>query len=243
MTRFTTGLMAAIALVVCINSAFAIEVFHNGTSVFREDWEGGTHQNFPPGWAQGGAAASETWVWDTTVSTIHGAPAIEGDKYLYMGNNCCANGNLLRNIGQLVGGTVRAEWMAWMVSNHTDAIGGTIALRTDGPGENRAGVSWNRVTSTHADANGTDTGIAIIPEQWQEWAVDYDLNANTFTVSIDGQTSPVINGGTAGPANIGEVLLAATFRDFIIDAVIIPEPASMALLGLGGLMLLRRRSA
>lgn len=246
MTRLMIVLVTLMAVAFCLTPAFAVEVVNNGSTLFFESFESGTHQAPPPDWSFGGN--SEVWVFDTAQALPAHAPpnATDGTKYLSVGNNPAANGYILRSITPVNTGTLTATWNMWVVGNHTDAVGGTVAFRTNPQGENRAGISFNRAVSGNADGNGVDTGITLVPETWQKWVVDYNFNGagaadDTWQLSIDGVASPLISGGTVGPDNIGEILIAASFRDFFIDAV--PEPASLALVGLGGLALLRRRRA
>lgn len=94
------------------------------------------------------------------------------------------------------------------------------------------------------DNNGTytDTGVTYIPNQWQKWVVDVDLNARTYSFSIDGGTPSAalpffsINQSASGTFYFNN---GADSSAFLLDAV--PEPASIAMFGLAGLLLAGRR--
>ena len=88
---------------------------------------------------------------------------------------------------------------------------------------------------------GGNTGALINYGQWNKMEIDIDLDAGTNEVSVNG-----VSGGTynnlAGPgATVARVLWRSEGTGFghFIDAV--PEPASMTLLSLGGLLALLRR--
>lgn len=116
-----------------------------------------------------------------------------------------------------------------------------------------------------ADGSTTlaDTGNQGVPgfddTIYHDLELIYDAIANTATVKLDGAAvisdvavvdkngagyTPILKYGTiffATPAPDGATPSRARVDDFIISAV--PEPGSMSLLTLGGLMVLRRRRA
>lgn len=95
-----------------------------------------------------------------------------------------------------------------------------------------------------------DTGIAATTGAWHTISLQYDLSAsaNAFVLTIDGN-APITysTSGSISPVEIRRIFLAqygnmASTTVYWDDIVIsdIPEPASLGMVGLGGLVMLRR---
>jgi hypothetical protein len=85
-------------------------------------------------------------------------------------------------------------------------------------------------------------GAILLPTAgvWQKYVLDMDLDAKLATLSVDGVAGGVQSMGSYPVQYIG-FLTRGGVSTFIDDAKVVPEPATMLLLSLGGLAALRRR--
>lgn len=151
------------------------------------------------------------------------------------------------------GVTVTGMEFAWLPSGSTDQ--GVATLQTDGA----AGATGNEIWTNNINLS---FGFSVQPLQGLSFqfgdsggneniSINGDFrNVNSLTelhgLTVGGAVITVIQTGNGQGAlfAIGEVSsFAVGGQEFAIDNVIacIPEPASMALLGLGALLLRRRR--
>ncbi len=90
-------------------------------------------------------------------------------------------------------------------------------------------VNWNASSIRVADSSGGDSGQITLADPTENQVPDwyyFDITGLSNGATVDIYATQGINGG----ATIGAMSLDS-----------IPEPGSLALLGLGGLMMLRRR--
>ncbi len=155
----------------------------------------------------------KTGVWDFSVMTYIPSDGKAGETYFNLMNTFDqANNNYQW-------GQVQIHWM--MDPTHANAD-----------------LVWNQNNLAGAQAIQYDT--------WVEVSADIDLDVNTCEVFYDG-----VSLGASAPWSDQAVLGIEVMDIFPIsadasviyydDISLIPEPATMALLGIGGLMMLRRR--
>ena len=130
----------------------------------------------------------------------------------------------------------------------------------------QTGRSPAQLQMTFGDTVVPALTTTILPSTWYNVSLTFDSSGNAVdgTGNLDGMASMVVNGGaplTAAvtktaqgdglnrPIAIGQLAIPGTHLVYFYGDVynpsvsLIPEPSSLALLGLGGLMLLRRRKA
>jgi len=202
--------------------------------------------------------------------TNFGTPgAFEGSQYLRNVRQTSTSStatNTFATFSQQTSGTIHAEFMYYAVNTAAlpeKSTGMALQLTEDDSpsfGDKTASdyrfLLTNRI-SDHMirhyapnagdnDGTYTDTGVAYIPNQWQKWAFDINLDTRTYTFSIDGGTPSAtlpffsVNQSTAGTFMFNN---GADSSAFLLDAVV-PEPASLGLTGAAGLLLagMRRRA-
>ena len=96
----------------------------------------------------------------------------------------------------------------------------------------------------HTDQAETPGTFDLITDRWVEIRADIDLGGNAVNVYYDGA---LVRDGywenNDGIAQLTSIDLFANGADTIYydDVTVVPEPMSLSLLGLGGLVLLRKR--
>lgn len=129
----------------------------------------------------------------------------------------------------------------------------------------RKGIDSNELRLNYVDADGNrhvlDGTQTIQTGQWYDFAIVVDADSDTISMYIDGALEAQLT-GQAGNLGIASSTLDWTFGrgwyngnqadwidghldniTFYDQAIVIPEPGSLALLGLGGLLITRRRRA
>jgi hypothetical protein len=125
------------------------------------------------------------------------------------------------------------------------------APSADSHATNEQDVNW-QTGGQSPDNGGAATDLATNPEGGNSYALSINFSARDFTIYVNGVadasstnipfdhalpngSAETIGGITLGTDNLGTN--SAVFSDFFV----VPEPASIAMLGLGGLMLLAKR--
>lgn len=251
------GLLAA-------SSAQAVIVTNGGGTIFDSGgFEADTVGTNP--------SATNTGTWSVVESGsgvvgVENSPltATEGSNYLSAANHATrAQGGF----GPQNSGDISAAFRFWvgseqqtalaadraiLISQSDTANGGNVAVFADriimagfGPGSDaaHAGAIWYNGAYQNITTGGGASNMEITRNAWHDVNLDWTIGSTTFTMTIDGVESDplLIQAGyeTRTPASI---LFQSNFgqqEDWALDSI--PEPASLALLGLGGLMVLRRR--
>ena len=227
MNRFATWFAAVLAFLLLLDPAHGVLVMSGRYRVLVDGFETGAPQQPPVGWTTGGRSMQ------LIVEPGEGAPAApEGRRYLQMSNNPVPTGFAYRRFAAMRRGNLRCSWRMYIVEAGAEQAGGAFYLRTSGPAEGRAAVSWNRATpgqASYAHAGSwRDAGVPFKVGRWQTWTIDYNFNDSgsaddTYTLTVDGATSTAITAGTNGPDDIGELLIeqSGALHDFYVD---MPEP-------------------
>jgi hypothetical protein len=95
------------------------------------------------------------------------------------------------------------------------------------------------------------TGLSHQINAWEKWEIDYVVGASSFDVTVGGNTvslgAPYMKNSAA--TSVGAMFFdafAGTTKvfidDLVVEAGIVPEPATLSLLGLSGLVLVGRRA-
>lgn len=130
-------------------------------------------------------------------------------------------------IGAQITGLTAGTYDIYVTARNTNTgVGQSADAQQVYVGAGQAGVDFDTATMTNASITFATTSNTVAVDEWEQ-----DVNYFKFTVTL-----------AAGEAlNIGSGAPGA--RGFLnsIQVALVPEPASLALMGLGGLIVLSRR--
>lgn len=137
------------------------------------------------------------------------------------------------------------EIYLWPTASN-DRMYGIFELEDGGHGNRAYAVAIQKDNNGNMkiwdDFTGGSSLSTLTPlvSQWQRLTIAYELGTTDLTVTLDG-VSQTINGiGSGGISNATHLdIRGGNQHFFYLDAV--PEPGTLSLLALGGLMFLRRR--
>lgn len=239
-SRIAMPVAFALAFTLSSTMSSAVMISHNNSAIFADGFEDDLVGTQPAKWTvkdEDGAASGG-------VVEVLASGAAEGQNYLYLKDDG-PDGEIWTDFTGVTTGVLHAEWMAYHMSADSGLQGQLqFNFESTGGGKHlRMMVRDESSTVWVKDATfgAVDTGLDVEFEQWQKWEVAYDLDAGTYEITLDGVSSGPLNGLLTELTDIGRVRFAHASSDshYYLDAI--PEPASMALMGCGGLLCLVRR--
>lgn len=199
--------LVAVCLLLAFGSAADAVLITNGMGkvLLDDDFElpvpGSPPNNgtFPGTWSRSvGGAGSAVEVIDTAIPG-----PVYGNQYAHMARGYSGGAVLTGQLAQTVSsGTLHAEFMANVTSTSEAAFG--ISGAADGYYSAQVWV-MTRTTGKiqYVGSSGwEDTGLTYSPGNWQTWAIDADMDAKTYTLTVDG-ASTTLPFKTGAPAAAG----------------------------------------
>ncbi len=232
MRKLSLLVMVLAAMVLAVPAQATMVKGTSGEVVFLDDYEADTEGTSPSApqvgsWSPSGASF---------IRDIGTAPGpFEGDQYLKVNTTANLGVSDLANLASTVTGpgTIHVETKFYFPVGNPDTSF-IFALRAADVA-NIASLSntGNQITDL---ANGENYGLFFTPGTWHTLELDYVLNSLSLTVTLNGTPATFPVRADRARNNVAQLDIRGLIS---LDAV--PEPASLALLGLGGLMMLKRQ--
>ncbi|MBN1556472.1 MAG: PEP-CTERM sorting domain-containing protein [Phycisphaerae bacterium] len=225
---------------VCVSSAQAVLITHSTAGTLVSDGFEGVRPGSDP----------DSNIWTTVdagsalVEVVNDASPgpYSGSQYLY---------------------SYRGTNAATVTANFTDvmALGGTLHFEAMVYTKYEDGTYYGKPRMDFADViyigaglknnpqeniyvyNGSafvDSGLDITYNQWQKWEIDYDIDAGSYEITLDGTSSGTLT-HFAGGTTLDKMTLTHlnNYSPVYWDAV--PEPMTCLLLSLGGVLCMVRK--
>ena len=231
------------------SSAQAVLVTDNGAVVFADGFEGVT----PTGLDDDPIASIGSWSNNedpiTEVQVITGGSPGAAIRSNYLKVDRAVAIGAFSPIA--IGNAVHAEAMVYI----PEVADGTFVMRIDDANgdtilnafPNGTGPGGQNVFGFAPPFQNIDLGIDFTLNKWQRWEMDFTSGqaaGTDWTLTIDGVSvfNPIQNNKIPARITFQAAPAPSNPALFYLDGVV-PEPTSVSLLGIGGLMLFRRRSA
>lgn len=261
------AVMCALAVIALPQSALAVTITSGAETLFSDGFEADT----PAGAGGAGDADPAKWYvteeWDVANQVLTAthqnvwlpSGPFEGEKYykIYAPNGANYNRAPLSRTTTAADTHVHVEWMMYVPSSlpsgATPEWGGFFNLSYQSAGNGWQGRTWSglrRTTGTvhYYDGAWKDTGLSWTYNKWQKWELDYYPDADptggyigSYTVTIDGASTGSITQFDQSGYAVRYFFINGGSAKSVLDVDATPEPATLLLLGLGGLVAIRRR--
>jgi hypothetical protein len=209
-------------------------------------------QSYAPGSNISGQGGWEGWNLSATAATISTAhPKFAGDQAVLM----ATNDDLVHQYSGYTSGQYLYRAMQYIPSNHTGTVTYFIMMNKYSVTPDSKGWSVQMKFDYTAgvvndDESTTKANVPIVYDAWKEIKVLIDLDANTQTTYYNGTLVGTADWYNPADANhLKSVAAVDLWADnggggvCYDDISLVPEPVSLSLLALGGLLLGRRRHA
>ncbi|MBI4472014.1 MAG: PEP-CTERM sorting domain-containing protein [Acidobacteria bacterium] len=238
------GLLFVVLVTAVCMPAQAVTIANGATTVFYDGFEAYPAGSPPP----------SPWVTGGTTVTVRDSAVLpgpfEGLNYLKL-NVSGASPFAEVPFASQTSGTVKLTFMA---NTGSEGDFGVFQLQDTGSGASfqinvighlspTFGIGPAVIASTGSGAQFLALGWS--DNVWKKVELEYTMGALTATLTIDGVAVAGVRSTTdAAISNFDQLWFGVTSTfatEFNVDAVVIPEPATMGLLAVGGLLMLGRR--
>ena len=245
--KYARTMLVVLSMVaIAVSSASAVTITSGSTVIGFDDFESNTtfstaaapdtSGDYDPDAATTGSWSTSEATADKVQVTNYGTPgAFEGSKYLRI--TATSTHAYLAFSADQTTGTLHFETMVNTGQtnlNSSTAVGFQNSSSAWGPFVQF--MSGGKI-QYYASSAYHDSGLTYTADVWKKLEIDWTIGSSTFDLTYDGTTvTGLATRGTA--ASMDRIRLSGNGLSHF-DAV--PEPATMSLLGIGGLLALVRR--
>ena len=244
--KYARTMLVVLSMVaIAVSSASAVTITNGATTVFQDDFESNTTVSTSGSPDASGdydpdAASVGTWSTADTAAqvqvTSYGTPGTpEGDNYLRFDGT--GGFSYTQFSSNQTSGTLHIEALVRQVGNASNGV--ALCVRNSAGQWGPHVQMWaGQTVMGYYDGNYSNSTLAFSADAWHAVEIDWVIGSSTFDLTVDGVTQTgLASRGTA--ASMDEIRIGGGSMEHYYDAV--PEPATMSLLGLGGLLALVRR--